>query len=118
LRFVICFPFSPSCLFNRARLATCLVSRHYFSKSRSRRSEVSISVSSRHLEVSENGNVSAVFFYFSNGTILAPKYAEGNPVLRLPNNIHSVILWRPMVVKSQWWNLMNNDEDIDEVLID
>ena len=33
--------------------------RHYFSKSRSRRSKVS--VSSRHLHASENGHVSAIF---------------------------------------------------------
>jgi len=41
-----------------SRLET--VSGHYFSKSRSRRSEVSIS--SRYLEVLENGHVSAVSF--------------------------------------------------------
>ena len=35
------------------------VSRHYFLKSRSGRSEVS--VSSRHLEVSENGHLLAIF---------------------------------------------------------
>jgi len=40
-------------------------------------------------------------FYFSNGTISASKYAKSNPISYLPNNVYSVILWRPMVVKSQ-----------------
>jgi len=49
----------------RRQKQSCSVSRHYFSKSRSRRSEVSVSVSSRHFEASENGHVSAVSFISS-----------------------------------------------------
>ena len=40
---------------------SCSVSRHYFSKSRSRLGLEGLKPRSRHLEVLENGQVSAIF---------------------------------------------------------
>jgi len=60
----------------------CLVSRNYFSKSRSRRYEVSVSVSSRHLEVSENGDISQ-YLLFHLWNYFSIQICRKNPISRL-----------------------------------
>jgi len=76
---------------------SCSDSRHSFLMSRSRLGTLKF----RKMGMSRRDIWVGRIFYFYE-TISGSKYAESNPVSGLPNNVQSVILWRPMVVKSKW----------------